>query len=122
MSITEIITKIKKLLGKKDENNIDYYDILRVPKNASQKDIQKSFRKLARKCHPDLNHDDPDATKKFTSLAEAYNKLRTEEKRNEVDAQIISEYCMSYLQAEPQEKNKKPSKKKKSDFLQILKG
>ena len=87
----------KKLLGNRDEPLTDYYEILGVPKSASQKAIQKAFRKLARKYHPDLNQDDPDANKKFAALAEAYNKLRTEEKRNEVDAQIISDYCMSFL-------------------------
>ena len=65
----------KKLLGNRDEPLTDYYEILGVPKSASQKAIQKAFRKLARKYHPDLNQDDPDANKKFAALAEAFNKL-----------------------------------------------
>jgi len=110
---------MKSLLGKR-KKIIDYYKILKVSKDASQKDIQKSFRKLARKYHPDLNQDDPDATEKFTALAEAYNKLRTEEKRDEVDAEIISDYCMSFLQ--PTKKDKKAIKKNKQSFFDFLKG
>jgi curved DNA-binding protein CbpA len=109
---------MKNLFGKREEEIIDYYEIMRVPKSASQKDIQKAFRKLARKYHPDLNQDDPEATKKFTALADAYNKLRTEKKRNEVDAKIISDYCMSFLN--PQKKDKKKIKKKELSFFEFL--
>ena len=111
---------MKKFWGKRKEEIIDYYEILGVPKSASQKDIQKAFRKLARKYHPDLNHDDPEATKKFTALAKAYNKLRTEEKRSEVDAQIISDYCMSFLH--PSKIDKKNQKEKQLSFFALLKG
>ncbi len=103
-----------------DEPIKDYYEILGVAKNASQKAIQKAFRKRAQKCHPDLNQDDPDAAKKFIALAEAYQALKVEEKRNEFDAQIISEYCMSFLGS--LKSGKKTKGKKKSEFLRILKG
>lgn len=110
---------MKNLLAKR-KNITDYYKILKVSKDASQKDIQKSFRKLARKYHPDLNQDDPEANKKFSALAEAYNKLRTVEKRDEVDAEIISDYCMSFLQ--PTKSDKKAIKKNKQSFFEFLKG
>ena len=44
---------------------IDYYGILGVNKTASQDDIKKAFKKLARKYHPDLNPNDPSAKQKF---------------------------------------------------------
>ena len=47
---------------------IDYYKILGVDKNASQDDIKKAFRKLARKYHPDLNPNDPSAKDKFQEI------------------------------------------------------
>ena len=58
----------------------DYYSMLGVPRYASQKDIQVAFRKLAQKCHPDLNSD-PDATENFKELVEAYTELKDPERR-----------------------------------------
>jgi DnaJ-class molecular chaperone len=96
----------------------DFYSILGVPKNASEKGIKEAFRKLARRYHPDVNRDDPDATFKFIELAEAYRTLKSKEKRNEVDARIISEYCRSFLGSN--QVDKVPNKKVKSEFLRIL--
>ncbi|KAM8974846.1 dnaJ homolog subfamily B member 9 [Pelodytes ibericus] len=61
-----------------------YYDILGVPKNASERQIKKSFHKLAMKYHPDKNKS-PDAEAKFREIAEAYETLSDENKRKEYD-------------------------------------
>ena len=47
---------------------IDYYNILGVNKGASQSDIKKAYRKLARKHHPDVNPNDPEAERKFKQV------------------------------------------------------
>ena len=64
---------------------IDYYKILGVDKNASQDDIKKAFRKLARKYHPDLNPNDPSAKDKFQEINEANEVLSDTEKRKKYD-------------------------------------
>lgn len=64
---------------------IDYYKILGVNKNASQDDIRKAYRKLARKHHPDLNPDDKEAHVKFQQLNEANEVLSDPEKRKKYD-------------------------------------
>ncbi|OCT87408.1 dnaJ homolog subfamily B member 9 [Xenopus laevis] len=61
-----------------------YYDILGVPKNASERQIKKAFHKLAMKYHPDKNKS-PDAEAKFREIAEAYETLSDESKRKEYD-------------------------------------
>ena len=63
----------------------DYYKILGVDKNASQKDIQKAYRKLARKYHPDVNPDDKSAEEKFKDINEANEVLSDPEKRKRYD-------------------------------------
>ena len=54
---------------------IDYYKILGVDKSASQDDVKKAYKKLARKYHPDLNPNDPDAHRKFQEINEANEVL-----------------------------------------------
>lgn len=62
----------------------DYYEILGVKKDASQDEIQKAYRKLARKFHPDVNKA-PEAETKFKELGEAYEVLKDEDKRKKYD-------------------------------------
>ncbi len=63
----------------------DYYSILGVPKNASQDEIKKAYRKLARKHHPDLNKVDPQAEQRFKDINEANEVLSDAEKRKMYD-------------------------------------
>src|SRR5215813_6041966 len=64
---------------------IDYYKVLGLDKNASQEDIKKTYRKLARKHHPDLNPNDKEAHKKFQQINEANEVLSDPEKRKKYD-------------------------------------
>lgn len=63
----------------------DYYKILGVSKDASEDDLKKAFRKLARKYHPDLNPGNKSAEEKFKEANEAYAVLSDKEKRAEYD-------------------------------------
>jgi len=63
----------------------DYYEVLGVGRGASQEDIRKAYRRLARKYHPDLNPGDPEAERKFKGLGEAYEVLSDAEKRKAYD-------------------------------------
>lgn len=64
---------------------IDYYKILGVDKSASQDDVKKAYKKLARKYHPDLNPNDPDAHRRFQEINEANEVLSDPEKRKKYD-------------------------------------
>ncbi|HLR56572.1 MAG TPA: DnaJ C-terminal domain-containing protein [Beutenbergiaceae bacterium] len=64
----------------------DFYAALGVPKDASEADIKKAYRKLARKYHPDQNAGDPEAETKFKEVGEAYSVLSDSEKRQQYDA------------------------------------
>jgi molecular chaperone DnaJ len=63
----------------------DYYEVLGVPKGASQDEIKKSYRRLAMKYHPDRNTDDAEAEQKFKEAKEAYEVLKDDEKRATYD-------------------------------------
>ncbi|MDP9228692.1 MAG: J domain-containing protein, partial [Actinomycetota bacterium] len=64
----------------------DFYEVLGVARNASQDEIKKSYRELARKWHPDRNHDDPDAEERFKEVQQAYDALSDPDKRKQYDA------------------------------------
>ncbi|MFA5073539.1 MAG: molecular chaperone DnaJ [Nitrospirota bacterium] len=63
----------------------DFYDILGVKKDATESDIKKAFRKLARKYHPDINPGDKTAEQKFKELNEAYEVLSDSKKKRQYD-------------------------------------
>jgi curved DNA-binding protein len=63
----------------------DYYEILGVPRSATQKEISAAFRKLARKHHPDLNAGDKQAEARFKEISEAHEVLSDEKKRQAYD-------------------------------------
>ena len=64
---------------------IDYYKILGVPQTATEADIKKAYRKLARKYHPDLNPNDKTAEKKFKEINDANEVLSHPENRKKYD-------------------------------------
>lgn len=64
---------------------IDYYKILGIDRKASQDDIKKAYRKLARKYHPDLNPNNKEANKKFQEINEANEALSDPDKRKKYD-------------------------------------
>jgi len=63
----------------------DYYEVLGVSRDSSLSEIKKTYRKLARKYHPDVNNGDQSAEEKFKEISEAYAVLSNEEKRRQYD-------------------------------------
>ena len=63
----------------------DYYEVLGVSKTATQDELKKAYRKLARKYHPDLNKDNEEAAEKFKECNEAYSVLSDDQKRAQYD-------------------------------------
>jgi molecular chaperone DnaJ len=64
----------------------DYYEVLGVGRDASEAEVKKAFRRLARELHPDVNAHDPEAEEKFKEAAEAYEVLSDSERRSTYDA------------------------------------
>jgi molecular chaperone DnaJ len=69
----------------REQNQMDYYEILGVEKGASQEDIKKAYRKKALKFHPDKNPGDPNAEAHFKEVSEAYEVLSDSKKREMYD-------------------------------------
>lgn len=63
----------------------DYYEVLGIDRNASETEIKKAFRQLAKKYHPDLNPDNKDAEQKFKEINEAYEVLSDPDKKSRYD-------------------------------------
>src|SRR5215203_7229701 len=67
------------------QNNKDLYQLLGLPTEASEDDIQQAHRKLVREYHPDANPEDPRAEGRFKEVQQAYEVLSDEKKRREYD-------------------------------------
>jgi DnaJ-class molecular chaperone len=63
----------------------DYYQTLGVPKDVSQEDLKRAYRKLARQCHPDVNPGDAESEERFKAISEAYHVLSDKERREAYD-------------------------------------
>ncbi|TDE01428.1 DnaJ C-terminal domain-containing protein [Flavobacterium hiemivividum] len=81
---------------------IDYYKVLGVEKKASEADIKKAYRKMARKYHPDLNPNDKEAERKFKELNEANEVLSNAENRKKYD-----QHGENWQQAEQYEQSRR---------------
>ena len=85
---------------------IDYYKILEIDKNASEAEIKKAYRKLARKFHPDLNPNDKESERKFKEINEANEVLSNVENRKKYD-----QYGKDWKHADDFEKSKQHQSK-----------
>ena len=63
----------------------DYYEVLGVDKSASEDEIKRAYKKMARKYHPDLNPDNKEAEEKFKEVNEAYEVLSDSDKKARYD-------------------------------------
>ena len=65
--------------------DVNYYEVLEMPRNASGKDVRDAYRKLARRLHPDVNPGDPAAAERFKQVNEAYEVLSDDQTRKDYD-------------------------------------
>lgn len=87
----------------------DYYKILEIPSNATTVDIKKSFRRLAKKYHPDTNFGDEQNESKFKEIVEAYEVLNDEVKRKSYDfsSNFVKQSSTNYTYHEPKQEQKR---------------
>lgn len=90
---------------------IDYYKILGLDKKATQSDIKKAYRKLARKYHPDVNPNDKEAERKFKEINEANEVLSNPENRKKYDA-----YGKDWMHADDIEKANKQQRQRQRTY------
>lgn len=96
---------------------LDYYKILGLSKTASEQDIKKAYRKLARKYHPDLNPNDKEAEKKFKEINEANEVLSNPENRKKYDEYGENwQHADAYKEAEQQQKHRQSQYQTTGDF------
>lgn len=96
---------------------IDYYKILGIEKNATQDQIKKAYRKLARKHHPDLNPNDKDAKHKFQEINEANEVLSDPEKRKKYD-----QYGQDWKHSDEFEKAKHQQRRTSHSYEDVFSG
>jgi len=85
INITKQFINLARQFSTSNHLNTDYYKVLGVSKDADQKTIKKAYYQLAKKYHPDSNKDDPNASKKFQEVSEAYEILGDDDKRAQYD-------------------------------------
>jgi curved DNA-binding protein len=90
---------------------IDYYHVLGLQKSASEDDIKKAYRKMARKFHPDLNPNDKEANVKFQQINEANEVLSDPEKRKKYDT-----YGENWKHAEQYEQAQQQGNRPRQEF------
>ncbi|MFI3212260.1 MAG: DnaJ domain-containing protein [Eubacteriales bacterium] len=97
----------------------NYYNILGVSNTATAKEIQKAYRELARKYHPDVNGGNAKYDKIFTDINEAYKTLKDDEKRKEYDKSQNGGTKTDTPPKGEQKKTYKPPESKDFDFSSV---